>query len=120
MSWLAARAAREACSTSGRTTVRGAIAACIARGAEIESLGAAPGDDLTVDGVLEGRALSLSGLPLATEIAGKRLHDGSRSRRRSSGPGSPRGRVPEVVRSEPDPRNAHWRKTIADPGALVR
>lgn len=43
MSWLAARAAREACSTSGRTTVRGAIAACIARGAEIESLASGGG-----------------------------------------------------------------------------
>ena len=35
MSWLAARAAREACSTSGRRSLlRGAIASCIARGAD--------------------------------------------------------------------------------------
>lgn len=43
MSWLAARAAREACSTSGRhSLLRGAIASCIARGADADAVAPHP------------------------------------------------------------------------------
>ena len=43
MSWLAARAAREACSTSGRRSLlRGAIASCIARGADADAVAPHP------------------------------------------------------------------------------